>query len=88
MSQIAQKKTKAKSIMHSAAFMKGYWEARRGFPYDYEVFTGFNETKKRWDYERGRQFALIYNGDVKSGNAVTYGAQYAMHSAINQFWIR
>lgn len=71
-----------------AAFMQGFREARKGLPMDYEAFTGPGETNSRWQYERGRQFALVFAGDVKCGSRVTYEAERAMHYAVRDRLIR
>jgi hypothetical protein len=28
----------------------------------------------RWNYERGRQFGLVFDGDIKNGRTVRYEA--------------
>jgi hypothetical protein len=88
MPQINQKLVTLTSIMRSAAFMKGYKEACKGKPYDYEIFQARGETKQRWDYERGRQFALVYGGNVKDGARITFAAQNAMNDALFNRWVR
>ena len=71
-----------------AAFMQGFREARRGLPMDYEAFTGPGETNSRWQYERGRQFAIVFAGDVKRGSRVTYEAESAFREAYYERLIR
>ena len=88
MSQVKQKLVTLKSIMRSAAFMRGYKEVCKGRPYDYDVFQAGGETKQRWGYERGRQFALVYGGNVKDGARITYEAQDAMRDAFYNRWLR
>jgi len=77
-----------KSAMTRAAFVRGFKEARKGLPMDYEAFTGEGETNSRWQYERGRQFALIYSGELKKGPRVTWRAEEAMDDAVYRQWIR
>jgi hypothetical protein len=74
--------------MRSAAFVKGYKDAKKGKPYDYEAFTGPDEISKRWQYERGRQFGLVYSGNLKNGQTVTRDAQLAIARAYDQKWVR
>jgi hypothetical protein len=88
MPQIKQKLVTLGSIMRSAAFMRGYREAREGLPHNYDAFPMSGETKQRWDYERGRQFAFVYGGNVKDGARITYAAQDAMNEAIHNRWVR
>lgn len=88
---MGQVKTVGKSArwtMGRAAFMQGYREARKGLPMDYDVYTEDGRTNDRWQYERGRQFALLYAGTVKQGNRVLPEAQRAMHYAIVERLIR
>ena len=88
MTQIPVTRTPIESLMRSAAFVKGYKDVQKGKPYNYEVFTGENEIAKRWQYERGRQFGLIYNGNLKNGQNVTRDAQEAIACAYDQKWVR
>jgi hypothetical protein len=88
MPQVKQKLVTLKSIMRTAAFIRGYKEVCEGRPYDYDVFQSRGETKKRWNYERGRQFAFVYGGNVKDGARITYAAQNAMNEAIYNRWVR
>ncbi len=69
-SQISTRLIKISTIMRSAAFMRGFNEARKGAPMDYDAYNLAQETSKRWNYERGRQFGLVYNGAVKDGAKV------------------
>jgi hypothetical protein len=86
--QVKTKYGSLKSAMTSAAFVRGFKEARKGLPMDYEAFTGNGETNSRWQYERGRQFGIIYAGDLKKGPRVTWQAIDAMDGAVYRQWIR
>jgi len=77
-----------KSSMIRSAFVRGFKEARKGLPMDYDCYGAGHETNARWQYERGRQLAIIYSGELKQGNRVTYAAQQAMGDAIYNQWIR
>jgi hypothetical protein len=68
-----------KSIIRSAAFVKGYEEARKGLPPCGEAFP----LSDVWNYERGRQFAFCYDGRLKEGNRVRMDALYALSHAMN-----
>lgn len=57
--QVKTKKGTIRGALVRAAFTRGFREAR---PMDYDAFTGPGETNDRWQYERGRQFGLIYSG--------------------------
>ena len=63
--------------MRTAAFMRGVREARAGLPMDYSAYENERSTDNRWNYERGRQFGLIYKGAVKDGNRVLGEAIHA-----------
>lgn len=78
----------ARWTMGRAAFMQGYREARKGLPMDYDVYTEGGRTNDRWQYERGRQFALLYAGTVKQGNRVLPEAQRAFIQAVYSHLIR
>ena len=55
---------------------------------DYDVYTEDGRTNDRWQYERGRQFALLYAGTVKQGNRVLPEAQRVFSQAIHARLIR
>lgn len=81
MTQVKTRLVKFSTIMRSAAFMRGVNEIRKGLPMDYDAYNGDHECSQRWCYERGRQFAIIFTGDIKKGRAVTYEAIWAYHTA-------
>lgn len=80
MSQLRTKQVKLVSIMRTAAFVRGYKEARAGKPINYEAF--FGDTNGQWQYERGRQFGHIFDGALKHGARVTYDAHQAFRDAL------
>jgi hypothetical protein len=81
--QVKTKYGKAETAMRCAAFVKGFKEARAGKPLNYEAFPVTND---QWNYERGRQFALIFDGALKNGAKLTWQARDAMQDAlVNQF---
>lgn len=66
-------------VMGSADFVAGFTEARAGKPFDYDR----RHKVDCWFYERGRQLALIYDGALKEGRVVTWGAMRAYIDARN-----
>lgn len=87
-SQVRTRAGTLKSAMTRAAFVRGFKEAREGLPMDYEAFTGEGETNARWQYERGRQFGFVYQGELKQGPRVRWQAVQAMEGAVLCQWIR
>lgn len=81
MKQVPTKAGKPESAMRSAPFVRGFKEARAGKPLNYEAFP---YTGDQWQYERGRQFALMYNGALKDGARLTYDARRAFHNALRE----
>ena len=71
--QIATKKTTTAAVIRSSAFVKGFAEVKKGKPLNYDAFP--YDANKQWDYERGRQFALLFSGAIKKGARVTYTAE-------------
>lgn len=80
MTQIKTKPVKLVSIMRTSAFVRGFKEARKGKPIDYEAY--FGDTNGQWQYERGRQFGHIFEGALKDGARVTYDAHQAFRDAL------
>lgn len=78
--QVTTKMQKVESIMRRAPFVRGFKDVRRGKPMDYDAYL--HVTNDRWDYERGRSFALVYSGDLKNGARLTWQAKAAMQSAL------
>ena len=78
-SQLKTKYGKASTAMRSAAFVRGFKESRAGKPLNYDAYT---DTTDQWNYQRGRQFALIYDGILKNGAKLTHQSQSAMQAAL------
>lgn len=85
--QIPVRTIKVSAIIRSAAFVRGFNEARKGLPMDYDVYNKANEVSKRWDYERGRQFGFIYAGRLKNGQTVRADAIYNYADASYLRWV-
>ena len=86
--QAATRQVKVSTMMSSAAFMRGFNEARKGIPMDYRAYESAQEYKNRWCYERGRQFGLVYSGAVKDGRRVRYDAVREYVFAMEKNWVR
>ncbi len=82
MGQIKTRDVSLNSIMRTAAFMRGVREARAGLPMDYKAYENERSTDNRWNYERGRQFGLIYKGPVKDKARVRWDAIVGMSDAL------
>ena len=79
--QVTTKASGIKGVMRSAAFVRGFNEARKGVALDYDAFT---ETNDQWAYERGRQFGCIFDGPLKKGHAINMGAALQFSMAIGR----
>lgn len=73
-----KKDTTAKSIIHKAAFVRGFKEARMGIPLNYDAY---DDIKDMESYERGRMFACVFQGELKDGKRVLWSAQNALYKA-------
>lgn len=71
--QVQTKLTTTAAVIRSSAFVKGFSEVKKGKPLNYDAYP--YDTNKQWDYERGRQFALLFMGKIKNGAKVTYSAE-------------
>jgi hypothetical protein len=69
--QIQTKPTTTTAVIRSRAFVQGFNEVKAGKPLNYDAFLDSND---QWNYERGRQFALCFNGALKRGAKVTMSA--------------
>ena len=76
MAQAATKKSTFKKVLASGDFRRGFEEAKKGKPFK-------ADDKASWDYERGRQFAFCFNGQLKQGRNVTISALYAFANAFH-----
>lgn len=68
------------SVLRAKAFREGYEEALNGLPMDPNKYSG--HANDCWQYERGRQFAFIFNGRLKSGNRLSYQAIHVFGNAV------
>ena len=78
--QVGIKFRKFTVTMRCAAFVRGFREANQGKPLDYTAYE--NRPNDQWNFERGRQFAFIYQGKLKNGNRLAWQAVEAMNHAI------
>ena len=67
--QVPTKNTTTTAVIRSSAFVKGFGEVKAGKPLNYDAYP--HDANKQWDYERGRQFALCFNGTLKIGAKVS-----------------
>ena len=72
------KKVTANSVIHKAAFVRGFKEVQNGIPMDYDAYNNIAEME---GYERGRQFGCVYKGALKIGKKVTWEAQIKLNDA-------
>jgi hypothetical protein len=85
MSQLRTVNVKLESVMRAAAFVKGFKEGQARKPINYDSFIETRDTNKQWQYERGRQFGLIFDGALKDGARITWAAKAAYREAV---WTR
>ena len=80
MKNSAGTQTKFSRIMNCSAFVAGYTDKRKGKPWR-EDLSGLRGAVKGsipdWSYERGRQFAVIYQGPLKVNRRVAADAYRA-----------
>jgi hypothetical protein len=69
--QVQTTNTTTTAIIRSAAFVKGFNEVKARKPLNYDAFRDAND---QWNYERGRQFALLFHGAIKRGAKVSQAA--------------
>lgn len=79
--QVQTKNTTCRAIIRTKAFVTGFNEVRSGKPFNYDAYRDSND---QWNYERGRQFALIFKGKLKDGAKVTWGAELNLSLALSQ----
>jgi hypothetical protein len=73
--QIQTKSTTTTAVIRSRAFVQGFNEVKAGKPLNYDAFLDSND---QWNYERGRQFALCFNGVLKRGAKVSQAAAWSL----------
>ena len=88
MGQIGTVVITTKQVMHRAEFSKGYYEVLTGKPFVDSIV----DTRKQWNYERGRQFACymksigVKHMKLKDGKEITNGAlQFYNHAVASKF---
>lgn len=70
--QVHTKKTTIPGIIRSAPFVQGYAEVKAGKPLNPDAFP--DDVNKQWNYERGRLFGHLFDGPLKKGRALNFGA--------------
>ena len=80
--QVQTKNTGILGIMRSKPFVQGFSEARTGAPIRYDAYI--YDSNCQWNYERGRQFGLLFTGPLKVGKAINRGAAIQLSIAIGQ----
>jgi hypothetical protein len=78
--QVKTKNTTLPGIIRSAPFMQGFAEVKAGKPLNPDAFP--DDINKQWSYERGRQFSYLFDGPLKKGRAVNFGAVVFFGQAI------
>ncbi|CAB4156594.1 hypothetical protein UFOVP1417_10 [uncultured Caudovirales phage] len=73
--QVQTKNTTTTAVIRSRAFVLGFNEVKTGRPLNYDAFRDAND---QWNYERGRQFALCFNGVLKRGAKVSQAAAWSL----------
>lgn len=73
-----EKTVTAKSVIHKAAFVRGFNDVKKGIPFDYDAYPTMVEMEH---YERGRMFACVFHGELKDGKRVLWSAQSALYDA-------
>ena len=73
--QVQTKNTTCKAVIRSKAFVIGFAEVRDGKPLNYDAYRDAND---QWNYERGRQFALLFTGRLKFGSTVNQTAAWSL----------
>ena len=66
-----------KTLLGAKAFGRGFREVKAGKPFNDDGLDGGDQ----WHYERGRLFAVVYQGKIKEGNRVITAAVYAAAEA-------
>ena len=68
------------SVFRTKAFRFGYEQAGRGIPLDPDLYS--DNSNDRWHYERGRQFAFLFDGRIKNGNRLNVHALHVFGNAV------
>ncbi len=80
--QVETRNVKITTIIRDAAFVAGFNAVKAGKAFDPDAYE---HAQRQWAYERGRQFAFLFDGPLKLGRSVNLGAavQYARALQIN-----
>lgn len=78
--QVHTKVVSSSQALKSRAFGEGFRDAKSGKPFNYDKYIG--HTDDQWNYERGRLFAQVYDGEIKRDRRLTHKAQWAFTLAI------
>jgi hypothetical protein len=77
-----------KKIIASHAFKRGFADKKAGRPIDERVYYEHQRGKSyEWNYERGRQFAVIYDKSLTENHRITRDALYRYSVAVVNSWI-
>jgi hypothetical protein len=71
--------------LNSKAFGEGFREAKNGLPLDYDKYR--TKPDDQWNYERGRLFAHVFDGELKYGKKINRQALWALGNAIRSHLI-
>lgn len=66
-----------KTLLGAKAFGRGFREVKAGKSFNDDGLSASDQ----WHYERGRLFAVVYQGKIKEGNRVLHAAIYAAAEA-------
>jgi hypothetical protein len=80
--QVTTKVVSSSQALNSRAFGEGFREAKLGKPFNCDKYVG--QVNEQWNYERGRLFAQVYDGDIKKDRRLTYKAQWAFSLALRE----
>lgn len=73
------------AVMKCPSFKKGFKEVKRGKPFDYDYMPlgtkQKSSTTRLWNYERGRQFGQVFDGEIVKNRLLTYEAKRAFFDA-------
>ena len=73
------------AVMKCLSFKKGFKEVKRGKPFDYDYMPlgtkRKSSTTRLWNYERGRQFGHVFDGEIVKDRLLTYEARVAYYDA-------
>lgn len=80
--QVTTKAVTSSTVLNSKAFGEGFREAKLGKPFNSDKYVG--KVNEQWNYERGRLFAQVYDGEIKRDRRLTSKAQWAFTLALHE----